>query len=164
MNAHDIFLRPAEERDAWVLSAIHIAAIKALPATFYTRQELLAWRNYLAKPDGSNILKRMKSETFWIAVQGDNIIGFTSYIIDELIALYVHPHYQGRGTGRSLVEHFCHQATQQKVDKVITTASLYAEGFYLRLGFKAIQKAPHQLRKGVIVPVTKMSKELIKFT
>ncbi|MBD2252144.1 GNAT family N-acetyltransferase [Nostoc parmelioides] len=164
MNANEIFLRPAEKQDAWVLSAVHIAAIKALPTTFYTRQELLAWRNHLSKPDGSHILKRMKSETFWVAVEGNNIVGFTSYIVDELIALYVHPHYQGRGNGRALVEHFFHQATQQKVDKVITTASLYAEGFYLRLGFNTIQKAPHQLNKGVIVPVVKMSKELIKPT
>ncbi|MBD2347258.1 GNAT family N-acetyltransferase [Anabaena subtropica] len=160
MNAHDIFLRPAEEKDAWVLSAIRIAAIKALPATFYTRQELLAWRNYRTKPDGSNILKSMKSETFWVAVENDNIVGFTSYIIDELIALYVHPRYQGRGIGKALVEHFCHQATQQGVDKVITSASLYAEGFYLRLGFTAIQKVPHQLKNGVIVTVMKMSKQL----
>lgn len=160
MNANEIFLRPAKETDAWVLSAIHIAAIKALPTTFYTHQELLAWRNYREKPDGSNILKRMKLETFWVAVESDNTIGFASYIVDELITLYVHPYYQNRGIGRALVEHFCQKATQQGVDKVVTTASLYAEGFYLRLGFNAIKKAPHQLRVGIVVPVTKMSKEL----
>jgi N-acetylglutamate synthase-like GNAT family acetyltransferase len=160
MSANEIYLRPAQEIDAWVLSAIHIAAIKALPATFYTEKELLAWRNYREKPDGSNILKSMKVENFWVAVKGDIVTGFASFIIDELIGLYVHPHYQGQGIGRSLVQHFCNEAAAQGIDKVITTASLYAEKFYLRLGFVAIKKAPHQLRNQIVVPVTKMSKLL----
>jgi N-acetylglutamate synthase-like GNAT family acetyltransferase len=163
MNANEISLRPAQETDVWVLSAIHIAAIKALPATFYTQKELLAWRNYRNKPDGSNILKSMKAETFWVASKGDFVIGFASFIVDELIRLYVHPKYQGKGIGRTLVQHFCDEATNQGIDKVITTASLYAEGFYLQLGFTAIQKAPHYLRSGVVVPVTKMSKTLQHF-
>lgn len=156
----EIFLRPAQQADAWLLSSIHIAAIKALPTTFYTHEELLAWRNYREKPDSASILKHLRLETLWVAVEGKSILGFTSYIIDELIALYVHPRYQGRGIGRALVEHFCDQAMQQGVDEVITTASLYAEGFYLRLGFTVIQRTPHQFRKGVIVPVTQMSKQL----
>ncbi|MEH1924063.1 GNAT family N-acetyltransferase [Nostoc sp.] len=160
MNANEISLRPAQETDAWVLSAIHIAAIKALPATFYTQKELLAWRNYRNKADGSNILKSMKAETCWVAIAGDAVIGFASFIVDELIGLYVHPKYQGKGIGRALVQHFCDEATEQGVDKVITTASLYAEGFYLRLGFTAIERVPHYLRSGIVVPVTKMSKTL----
>lgn len=160
MSANEISLRLAQETDAWVLSAIHIAAIKALPATLYTQKELLAWRNYRDKPDGSNILKSMKVETFWVAIEGDVVIGFASFIVDELIGLYVHPKYQGKGIGRALVQHFCDEAIDQRIDKVITTASLYAEGFYLRLGFTAIQRAAHYLRSGVVVPVTKMSKTL----
>ena len=160
MNANEISLRPAQQTDAWVLSAIHIAAIKALPATFYTRKELLAWRNNRDKPDGSYILKSMKVETFWVAIKGDVVIGFASFIVDELVGLYVHPKYQGKGIGRALVQHFCDEATNQGINNVITTASLYAEGFYLRLGFIAIQRAPHYLRNGVVVPVTKMSKIL----
>ncbi|MEH2048664.1 GNAT family N-acetyltransferase [Nostoc sp.] len=160
MSANEISLRPAQETDAWVLSAIHIAAIKALPATFYTQKELLAWRNYRNKADGSNILKSMKAETFWVAIERDAVIGFASFIVDELIGLYVHPKYQEKGIGRALVQHFCDEATEKGVDKVITTASLYAEGFYLRLGFTAIERAPHYLRSGIVVPVTKMSKTL----
>ncbi|MCL6751085.1 GNAT family N-acetyltransferase [Nostoc sp. CCCryo 231-06] len=160
MSANEISLRPAQETDAWVLSAIHIAAIKALPATFYTRKELLAWRNNRDKPDGSYILKSMKMETFWVAIERDVVIGFASFIVDELIGLYVHPKYQGKGIGRALIQHFCDEATNQGINKVITTASLYAEGFYLRLGFIAIEKVPHYLRSGVIIPVTKMSKIL----
>ncbi|MDF5738308.1 MULTISPECIES: GNAT family N-acetyltransferase [unclassified Nostoc] len=160
MSANEIFLRPAQETDAWALSAIHIAAIKALPTTFYTQKELLAWRNYRDKADGSNILKSMKLETFCVAIEGDFVRGFASFIVDELIGLYVHPKYQGKGIGRTLVQHFCDQATEQGIDKVITNASLYAEGFYLRLGFTAIQRAPHYLRSGVVVSVTQMSKTL----
>ncbi|MHC5819751.1 MAG: GNAT family N-acetyltransferase [Nostoc sp.] len=160
MSANEISFRSAQETDAWVLSAIHIAAIKALPATLYTQKELLAWRNYRDKPDGSNILKSMKVESFWVAIEGDFIIGFASFIVDELMGLYVHPKYQGKGIGRALVQNFCDQATEQGIDKVITTASLYAEGFYLRMGFTAIQRTPHYLRSGVVVPVIQMSKTL----
>ncbi|MDZ7963251.1 MAG: GNAT family N-acetyltransferase [Aulosira sp. DedQUE10] len=164
MSANEIFLRPAVETDACCMSAIHIAAIKALPATFYSDKELLAWRNYRDKPDGSNILKSMKVEKFWVAVDKNVIVGFSSYIFDELIALYVHPKYQGQGIGRILISHFCEQASEQGIDKVITTASLYAEGFYTRLGFTFIKRAPHYLRRGIIVPVTKMSKTLLPAT
>ncbi|MEH2192869.1 MAG: GNAT family N-acetyltransferase [Nostoc sp.] len=160
MSANQISLRPAQETDGWVMSAIHIAAIKALPATFYTEKELLVWRNYQNKPDGLNILKSMKVETCWVAIEKDVVIGFASFIVDELIGLYVHPKSQGKGIGRALVQHFCDEATEQGIDKVITTASLYAEGFYLRLGFTPIQRSPHYLRSGVVVPVTKMSKIL----
>ncbi len=51
---------------------------------FTTEKELLAWRNYRDKPDGSNILKSMKVETFWVAIKGDFVIGFASFIVDEL--------------------------------------------------------------------------------
>ncbi|MBD2415441.1 GNAT family N-acetyltransferase [Nostoc calcicola FACHB-389] len=162
MSANQISLRSADKKDAWVLSAIHIAAIKALPTTFYTEKELLAWRNNRNQPDGSNILKNMKVESLWVAVEGDVVMGFASFVVDELIGLYVHPKYQGKGIGRALVEHFCHRASDRGIDKVITTASLYAEGFYLKLGFTAIERAPHYLRNGVIVPVTKMSKILTR--
>ncbi|MFN6495524.1 MAG: GNAT family N-acetyltransferase [Nostoc sp. DedQUE01] len=161
MSASKISLRPADEKDGWALSAIHIAAIKALPATFYTEQELFAWRNNHNQPDSSNILKNMKLESLWVAVEKDVVMGFASFVVDELIGLYVHPKYQGQGVGRALVEHFCNKASDRGIDKVITTASLYAEGFYLRLGFTAIKRAPHYLRNGVVVPVTKMSKILI---
>ncbi|MBE9051943.1 GNAT family N-acetyltransferase [Nostocales cyanobacterium LEGE 11386] len=160
MNANEISLRLAEEADAWVMSAIHIAAIKALPTTFYTRKQLLAWRNYRNKPDGKNILKNMQVETFWVALENDIVTGFASFIVNELIGLYVHPYYQGKGIGRALVKHFCEEAATQGVDQVLTTASLYAEGFYLRLGFTAIKRAPHYLGTSIVVPVTKMSKIL----
>ncbi|MFN6516695.1 MAG: GNAT family N-acetyltransferase [Nostoc sp. CreGUA01] len=162
MSANKISLRPGDEKDGWVLSAIHIAAIKTLPATFYTEKELLAWRNNRNEPDASNILKNMKVESLWVAVEGDVVMGFASFVVDELIGLYVHPKYQGQGVGRALVEHFCNEASDRGIDKVITTASLYAEGFYLKLGFTAIQRAPHYLRNRVVVPVTKMSKILTK--
>lgn len=160
MSLKQISLRTAQETDAWAISAIHIAAIKALPTTWYTHEELLAWRNYRDKPDGANILKTLKLDTVWVAVEHDMITGFASYILDELIALYVHPHYQGQGIGRTLVEHFCHTATTQGLERVVTTASLYAEGFYLRLGFTPIQRVPHHLGSGLVVPVMEMSKEL----
>ncbi|TVP66095.1 MAG: GNAT family N-acetyltransferase [Nodularia sp. (in: Bacteria)] len=160
MSNHKIFIRLAEETDAWVMSAIHIAAIKALPTTFYTRKQLLAWRNYRDKPNGKKMLQNMQAETFWVAVENNMLTGFASFIVDELIALYVHPYYQGKGIGRALVTHFCQEAANQGIDKVVTTASLYAEEFYFRLGFTAIKRAPHQLRTGIVVPVTKMSKNL----
>ncbi|MBD2198129.1 GNAT family N-acetyltransferase [Calothrix parietina] len=161
MNAQEIILRPAQPTDARDLSIIHIAAIKALPATFYSPEELLAWRNNRDRPDNGNIFKLIKADNFWVAVIDNVITGFASYIDDELIALYVHPQYQGRGIGRNLVEHFCDRAREQGIDRVMTTASLYAEGFYSRLGFTAIARAPHYLSKGIIVPVTKMSKKLV---
>ncbi|WP_414566017.1 MULTISPECIES: GNAT family N-acetyltransferase [unclassified Anabaena] len=160
MTVNEISLRLAQETDAWVLSAIHIAAIKALPPTFYSKKQLLAWRNYLHKPNGQKILKSMQVETFWVAIDHDMIAGFASFIVEELISLYVHPYYQGQGIGRTLVKHFCHEAGEQGVDQVITNASLYAEGFYVRMGFTAIKRVPHQLRNGIFVPVTRMSKKL----
>ncbi|WP_414578192.1 GNAT family N-acetyltransferase [Anabaena sp. CCY 9402-a] len=163
MSPKEISLRPAKDTDAWKLSAIHIAAIKALPTNFYTRKELLAWRNYLDKPDGSNILRYLKLETIRVAIEDEMITGFASFILNELISLYVHPYYQGQGFGRALVEHFCAEATQQGFDSVITTASLYAEGFYLRLGFIPLQRVPHHLGRGLVVPVTEMCKELGEF-
>ncbi|MEA5583655.1 GNAT family N-acetyltransferase [Nodularia harveyana UHCC-0300] len=160
MSDHQIFLRLAETSDAWVISAIHVAAIKALPTTFYTRKQLLAWRNYLNKPNSKYILRNMQAEIFWVALKNNQVTGFTSFMVDELITLYVHPYYQGQGIGRTLVTHFCQEAAAQGIKEVITTASLYAEGFYSKLGFKALKRAPHQLRTGIVVPVTKMTKML----
>jgi N-acetylglutamate synthase-like GNAT family acetyltransferase len=102
----------------------------------------------------------MQVETFWVAIKNEMIAGFASFMVDELVSLYVHPYYQGKGIGGTLVNHFCHEAYTQGVDQVITNASLYAEQFYLRLGFTAIKRVPHQLRTGIVVPVTKMSKQL----
>ncbi|MDH6084341.1 GNAT family N-acetyltransferase [Umezakia ovalisporum] len=156
----NVYLRLAEKTDAWVMSAIHIAAIKALPTTFYTRKQLLAWRNYRHQPNAKDILHDMQAQIFWVAVGNSQVRAFASFIVDELITLYVHPYYQGQGIGRALVAHFCQEAAKQGIDKVVTTASLYAEGFYVRQGFTPIKRAPHQFMSGIVVPVTKMSKNL----
>lgn len=82
----------------------------------------------------------------WVALQGDELIGFSMIDQDEgaLFAVFVLPAYEGRGVGRRLLALAERELfTQHAVAWLETRRDSRAAGFYRRLGWADEQDAGH---------------------
>lgn len=76
------------------------------------------------------------SRPTWVAVDGENIAGFTDLEADgHLDMMFVHPDYQGFGVASLLLERVEAAAIQQGLIRIFTEASRTARPFFERRGF-----------------------------
>jgi len=97
------------------------------------------WRNYLKPTKGNieNLAKRYAGETIsLVATNNGKIVGTAMGTKDELVRLYVHHRYHGKGIGRSLMQRFEQQCIQRGSTSIRIRSSLYAVPFYLTMGCK----------------------------
>lgn len=72
-------------------------------------------------------------QCFCIRDKEGNIAGFFGALDDKLEMLFVHPHYQGEGIGKALLQHAIQQLGILKVD--VNEQNKAAVDFYTRAGF-----------------------------
>lgn len=77
-----------------------------------------------------------KSSIFYVAVEGDRIVGMIRGRPDQLINLYVQEEFHGRGIARKLVERFETEAKRGEVEEIKIRSSVYAMPFYEKMGYK----------------------------
>lgn len=134
-----IIIRPAEAGDVAGLfhvrlsvreNALSMAELAALGITPETVTDMIA-----------------TEPCAWVAVEEDRIVGFS--MIDakagSLFAAFVLPGHEGRGIGRQLVAAAERQLrSRHAVAWLETGTSTRAEGFYRRLGWRAVQDSAVQ--------------------
>lgn len=77
----------------------------------------------------------------WVAEIDGAVAGFISLIGDEVGAIFVHPHYQGRGIGRELMDHAAGLRDQLFLD--VFEENSIGRRFYDRYGFQFVSKHLH---------------------
>ncbi|MEK6960092.1 MAG: GNAT family N-acetyltransferase [Nanoarchaeota archaeon] len=83
------------------------------------------------------LLKSFKSTPiFFVATEHGKIIGMIRGRPDRIINLFVDSKQHKRGIGRLLVERFEEEAGKQGSKLIRLRSSLYATGFYQRMGYK----------------------------
>lgn len=104
----------------------------------------------------SNIKKRSREVTVYVAVVGDTIVATGAVSGNYIRALFVHPSYHGQGIGAQLVKHL--EAVIKKAGHaaVLLRSSNYAVEFYKKLRYKKIKTLVTQ----EVGTVTMMKKSL----
>ncbi len=80
--------------------------------------------------------KFRKSSFFYVATEGERIIGIIRGNPEKISNLYVSGSCHKRGVGRKLVNKFEFVAKKEGAKKIKVNASLYAVPFYEKVGYK----------------------------
>lgn len=78
----------------------------------------------------------------WIYELDEKVVGFIALIGNEVGGLFVHPQYQGKGIGRSLMDHA--SKTRNKLVLNVFEDNLSAIRFYNKYGYIKIEEVLHE--------------------
>ena len=97
-----------------------------------------------------------------MAEDASGVIGCGSIVplLQELRAVYVHPGAGRRGVGSAILRCLAQLALDRGVLQLQMDASINAEAFYRRAGYKILERGVHRLRSGREMACLKMKKSL----
>lgn len=104
-----------------------------------TAQGAKWWQAHLApvKSNMDKIAQRYAAAPIsLVATDKSKVIGMVMGKKNELARLLVHQRYHGRGIGRKLVLRYQAQCLRRGAISITVHASLYAVGFYTKMGYK----------------------------
>lgn len=160
--SQEILVRSAQPEDAFQIHHLHVTSVRTLCASDYTSEQIEAWvgkldpqkrYDYMAQANHSEIL-------FVAEDKLGKIVGFSALGINEVNAVYAHPHYTQLGVGTLLLNAVETEALAQNMKKLKLSASITAVPFYQARGYQAIARSFHPLRSGVEIPCVSMEKSL----
>lgn len=96
------------------------------------------------------------AERRWVAVWGDQVVGFIDLVGNHIANIFVTPAAQGRGVGRSLIE-TVEQNTSGDLTLSVFTVNPRARRLYERLGFK-VESDGTVVFHGILKSVWRMRK------
>ena len=87
----------------------------------------------------------MRAREYYTVVLEENgeVLATGGLALNEIRALYVSVTRQRTGLGTRLMEHLEARVDRKKFDLIFLNASLSAEGFYRRLGYRSIRRQAH---------------------
>jgi len=153
-------LRPSETR---TFLGIHHAAIRVTAAADYPAEVIEAWAPLPITDDlVERVLTNAGNEIRLAAVSSDEIVGIGVVIPrrQELRACYVSPKAARTGVGTAIVEEIERIARAHQVPFLELDSSLTTEMFYLRLGYRVLERGQHLLGSRVPMACVKMRKDL----
>ncbi len=167
MDSHDdteMYVDVARLEDAAAIVDVHFAAVHQTPAAWYSDEILSVWSPPVdeARIERMRLVIKREDEVTLVVRSHKTVVGFGSLVPAdcELRALYVHPHWAGRGVGTLLLKSLEEQARKQGVPFLQLDASLNAQEFYARNGFRALAHGMHRFRSGQEIDCVKMRKDL----
>jgi GNAT superfamily N-acetyltransferase len=98
-------------------------------------------------------------ETFVIACCADTVVAFCSYINDEIVGLFVHPHWSGQGVARKLLSEAEERLRQAGIRRIILDAAASAVPFYQAAGYVVECQTPWRTRGGLNLSSYRMTKD-----
>ncbi len=127
-------IRKYEEADSEKIIEVWFAASQV--ATPFLSDEFLT-----EERDNIRTMWLPKAET-WVFEADDTVVGFISLIGNEVGAIFVHPEFQGHGSGRALMDH----AASLRDDLYLDVFKENAVGrrFYDRYGFQFESEHVHE--------------------
>ena len=152
-----IAFRPGRAEDGEGILAVHLAAIHAVEDAFYDEVNRESWAYGLSAEGYARAMQG--GEIFEVAVAPDEIIcGFCGVKDDEIMGLYVHPEWQGRGLGKALLKNGEERLTAAGNVELKLTASLNATAFYAANGWRLLGHSLVVSRGGLEQRVADMQK------
>lgn len=152
-------MRPARESDVEAIYRVHTESIRALCRERYGEREVAAWIAF--RPPESYQLAFASRELFVAEWQGV-VVGFGQLDArrGEIEACYVAPDAVRSGVGAALLTRMEEEARRHGHAVVHLNATLNAELFYARMGYRWLGAARHRVADGMELDCTRMEKTL----
>lgn len=153
-------LRSATSDDAPALRRVHETSIRGLGPVAYTADEVESWVGVLTD-DGYRRAMGEGGETFVVAeTTADGVIGFCSWLDDEVKGLYVTPGWARRGIGSALLR-LAEAAIVAMGHRLIRVdATLVGHPFYEIHGYRVVRRERRRTRGGLLIETLDMEKAL----
>jgi GNAT superfamily N-acetyltransferase len=150
-------IRTAGASDVDGIWRVHNESIRALCRERYGAREIAAW---IAFRPPEVYRAALASRTLYVAEWGGEIVGFGQFdpARSEVEACYVAPDAVGRGVGSELIARMEEQARATGHAAVRLNATLNAESFYARLGYRRLGSATHRVGDDVELDCVRMEK------
>ena len=152
-------IRVAVEGDADAVWRVHTQSIRALCAGWYTDQEIAVWTGRLI---ADAYRRAIRAHVMVVAERDGAVVGFGELDLErrEVVAVYVVPEATGAGIGSALLAHLERTARGHGCRHLTLCASLNAEAFYARRGWRTGTREKHRLTPEVAVDCVRMDKAL----
>ncbi|MBZ0319555.1 MAG: GNAT family N-acetyltransferase [Anaerolineae bacterium] len=130
-------IRTAQRADASAIYAIHQASLITLCVTHYPLDTLQRWFSNKS-PEG--YYPAIDDGELFVCEQSKMAIGFGHAVPGEVVAIFVHPDFAGRGVGKCLLRHAIQCASKDHEGPIKLIATLNAEPFYAKHGFHEVRR------------------------
>lgn len=174
VNISRVSIRKAAASDAESVLHVHYAAVHETASQTYEQWILDEWSPPVTpkriRELNDKFARKLDGELMFVAVQpgerpgaeNDEVLAFGSIVPEEceLRAVYVSPKAGRCGVGAKLLAHLEEVARSLFVPRLLMDASLNAEQFYLRHGYKSERRGDHFLKSGRRMDCVYMFKEL----
>jgi len=151
-------IRRASRDDAQEICSLHIASIRRLCGSVYSREQIAGWIKALTP---ERYLPAMEQLEFFVA-EDDALLGFFILNLEraELNAIYIRPEAAGHGVGTQLYRFAERLAVDHSLAELRLKSTLNAVGFYRSCGFSLVGESTHTSPSGVDLPCMEMTKSL----
>ena len=152
-------IRLAGPDDKEAIAEVHAASIKSVCSSHYDSSQIESWVNVI-KPDVYD--QALNEKYFILAVEGRAVTGLGIMDIQggEISAVYAAPGSIGQGVGTLLLENMEMKAAEKGVRRLTANATLNAQSFYQRKGYRVVGEERHRLPDGTELPCIRMVKTI----
>ena len=133
-------IRKLEDRDVIYVADLAMKTFEKYNGSdYYELEGITNTLNYFNpnKNTKQELLEKFsKKSIFYVAEEGDKIIGMISGLPNRISSLFVDGTHHGKGIGKRLTEQFEIEAKDNNSNFIKVEASLYAVSFYEKMGYK----------------------------
>jgi len=144
----DCKIRLASDGDADAISAVILRALRETNAKDYA-SEIIERVERSFTPTA--VLQLMAGRTVFVAEMAGRLVGTASLDGSVVRTVFVAPDVHARGVGRLLMAEIERTARERSIALLTVPSTVTAEGFYARLGFKAVRDSFHGDERTIIM-------------
>ncbi|RON47830.1 GNAT family N-acetyltransferase [Pseudomonas frederiksbergensis] len=141
-------VRRATPQDATAISQVILQSLRQSNAQDYP-PDVIAQVEKSFSVD--SILTLMSQRQVFVATIDRQVVATASLDHDVIRSVFVHPEHQGVGLGRQLMATLESIARDADIKVLRVPASITAEGFYLRLGFRKVRDEFHGAERTIVM-------------
>lgn len=132
-----IQVRKFREEDAVPVSNIIKMGFRSIISDDYSK-ESVEWQ--IEENSPKKLIKKAKKVKYYVAVEGDKIVGFGGYNAEKVHTFFVDPEIHGKGIGSKILKRVLSDAKENGIKSVKCWATFNAVKFYSKFGFKKLKK------------------------
>jgi predicted GNAT family N-acyltransferase len=137
MTLEDVSFRPARPEDAETVFEITKASIGGLAGETYSRNQI---ENWMGERTPTFYQELIANGRMTVCLRNAVVVGFVDAEPGEVTRLFMLPEAAGLGLGRRLLEIGIAQARLGHSGPIKLEATINAEGFYQRHGFRSMKR------------------------